>query len=41
MMDRQNRMVQYELEKRKLQALELPPEEYENAIKELAERLGV
>lgn len=40
-MSERNRMTQYEQEKRKLQALELPPEDYQRAIKELAERLGV
>ena len=31
----------YEHEKRKLQALNLPPHEYEKAIRELARRLRV
>ena len=40
-MSKRNRMIQYEQEKRKLQALELSPEEYENAVKALADRLGI
>lgn len=40
-MSKRNRMTQYEQEKRKLQALELPPEEYEKAVKALAARLKI
>lgn len=31
----------YELEKKALQAMELTPEEYEQAVRELAERLNI
>ena len=40
-MSERNRMVRYETEKRKLQTLELPPEEYGEAVKALAARLKI
>ena len=41
MMEKRNLMVRYEAEKRKLQALELPPEKCEKAVKALAARLKI
>ena len=36
-----NKQKQYEQEKKKLQGLNMPPSEYQEAIKALATRLGV